>query len=454
MEKTTPPIETPWTPDTLVLGPGGIRGFMELGALLAFEQEGHLNDITTVVGVSVGALIGLLFTAGLTVGEIIDTALHVDFFEDVESIIQILKSDKPYNAFSRFPTVRDRKGLLSNDVVKKELQRQLIAKFGFTPSLHQLYLATGIKFIATSMNLRQRQPVYLSYETDPDLSVIDAVLLSMNIPLIFYQLRYKGDLHIDGAFANPYPVDLFRNTDKRILGLSILSSSTEQSSRNSTGANANNSDRPDTENATTGSTAPNGTNGQSGANEQTSNAATGQDDGMVSYLMSIIYSTLDTIRDRIIRESDFPGGAHHLLLVDRRSLSLDVVGMGLDAAQKTELVVEGYHQGLDFLDLLHGVPSKEHGDHRGDHDSDRDDHQGSFADGYDPRRPPSIVIESADPIPLLSAFLAENPIFTGALLAMSTGQGFMAPANHRQTSGDDNDDNDTNDGPPPTEHRA
>ena len=34
-----------WKPSVLVLGPGGIKGHLELGALLILEKEGYLSNI-------------------------------------------------------------------------------------------------------------------------------------------------------------------------------------------------------------------------------------------------------------------------------------------------------------------------------------------------------------------------------------------------------------------------
>ena len=52
-----------WPPEVIVIGPGGCKGFLELGALLYLEKEGYLRSVKTYAGVSVGAVISLLIVS-------------------------------------------------------------------------------------------------------------------------------------------------------------------------------------------------------------------------------------------------------------------------------------------------------------------------------------------------------------------------------------------------------
>ena len=56
--------------DTLILGPGGVKGFLELGSLYCLERKGELNGIKTYIGVSIGSLISLLLTSNFKVLDI------------------------------------------------------------------------------------------------------------------------------------------------------------------------------------------------------------------------------------------------------------------------------------------------------------------------------------------------------------------------------------------------
>jgi len=57
-----------WKPDIVILGPGGIKGFLELGVLYALQNNNLLENVHTYVGVSVGSIISLLLVCGFARG--------------------------------------------------------------------------------------------------------------------------------------------------------------------------------------------------------------------------------------------------------------------------------------------------------------------------------------------------------------------------------------------------
>jgi hypothetical protein len=70
--------------------------------------------------------------------------------------------------------------------------------------------------VASDMD--RRAPLVFSPTHTPDVSVVDAVVASCTIPLVFSRRTYQGRRVIDGAFTDPYPVHLCANT-YRTLGL-------------------------------------------------------------------------------------------------------------------------------------------------------------------------------------------------------------------------------------------
>ena len=195
-------------PTVLVIGSGGMKVFAFLGALLILEQQQFLKKITTFCGTSAGSLLSLMLISNFTVTEIIEEALETGhLFNDISSI--------------SFTNIRKNMGILDHEIFRKKLSQKMEKKFGCCPTMQQLYMFTGLKFVSVTMNIDREQPVYLSHETEPNLSCVDAVLLSINIPGLFYELRYKTERHIDGAFGCPYAVDLFDDGKTDIIGISV-----------------------------------------------------------------------------------------------------------------------------------------------------------------------------------------------------------------------------------------
>jgi len=198
-----------WKPEVLVLGPGGMKGFLELGTLYFLEEKNFFSEVTTFVGVSVGAIISLMMVCGYKVIEIIAESADTNIFNDLSSV--------------SLRDTQDKLGLVSSAPIKRKLVKMVLKKFGYIPNLKQLYEITGLKLVCVTANLDKETAEYMSYETEPHLPVVDAVMYSMNIPIIFYKLKYMGCVYVDGALANPYPVDIFDDGKTAILGLYIES---------------------------------------------------------------------------------------------------------------------------------------------------------------------------------------------------------------------------------------
>jgi predicted acylesterase/phospholipase RssA len=195
-----------WRPNALLLGPGGVKGFLMLGSLLLFEKAKMLRGIKKIVGVSIGAVIGLFLSIGCSVTEIIELAFMTDLVELMSTIdfIHIMKKN----------------GLVSHDVFRKRMRDKLSEKCGFVPTLKQLHLMTGIDFEVVVTNLDKDQAEYFGYANQPDLCSVEAVLMSMSLPLFFYTYVYKDNIYLDGGIADPFPIHRFA-PDHSVLAIKL-----------------------------------------------------------------------------------------------------------------------------------------------------------------------------------------------------------------------------------------
>ncbi len=196
-----------WIPNVLVLGPGGMKGYLELGVLKYLHAIDFLQNITIIEGCSIGSIIGLLYTVGYNPDEISTHSIDLNIL-NYSSLLNV------YDAYQKM-------GVVNRDHIKRDLEKLVKVKLGKIPNLLELYNATGIEFTTVSTNLTTKEPVYLNYHTDPTLSCIDAVMLSINIPGVFPRIKYSDAYHIDGFFSNPYPVDYYDKNGNKVLGVYI-----------------------------------------------------------------------------------------------------------------------------------------------------------------------------------------------------------------------------------------
>ncbi len=202
--------------NVLVLGPGGNKGCVELGALEYVEMTQRLGRLDVIVGVSIGAIIGLLKVCGYNAASILEYAISTNML-DMSNLIPSMSQ------------ILVHQGIFSNISFEHKLTDYVKAKFGFVPTLLQLYNATGILYttVVTNVTVTKDHPIqmpeYFNYKTEPHLSCVTAALMSANIPGLFSKTEYKNGIYVDGALGNPYPVDIYDNPGNNILGISIIS---------------------------------------------------------------------------------------------------------------------------------------------------------------------------------------------------------------------------------------
>jgi len=199
-----------WRPDIMVLGPGGAKGFLELGCLeRLFEDIYFLEKVTHWTGVSIGSSIALLIVCGFTIDDIKELCLEVNIIEDIISI--------------NLDEAKNNLGLMRNKTVETKLKTNIKKKFGFIPTLKQLYFLTGIVYTAVTFNTDKIRPEFMNKDTEPDLDCVEATLMSMAIPGLIQPRKYKGNLYVDGALGASYPVWFHDDGKNKILGIYISS---------------------------------------------------------------------------------------------------------------------------------------------------------------------------------------------------------------------------------------
>ena len=196
-----------WRPNVLLLGSGGVKGFLTIGSLMFFEKTKLLKNIKKVVGISIGSVIGLFYVVGCSMTEILEISLITQLSEVMTNIdiLNIMKSN----------------GLVSHDIFRKRMNDKVMEKFGFVPTLQQLYMMTGYEFEVVVTNLDNDTAEYFNHLTQPKLSCVEAVLMSMSIPILFQTYIYNDHIYVDGAICDPFPIH--RYPRDKVFGIMLKS---------------------------------------------------------------------------------------------------------------------------------------------------------------------------------------------------------------------------------------
>lgn len=199
-------------PTVLVLGSSGFSSYAQLGSLLFLSHTHVLRSIKTYVGCSIGAIISLLLVSGFQPLEIINDD------KILTSLNEYIQGVKP----SQLTSLLTNFGFLSLEPVREYLTKRMTTKFGFVPTMEQLYTLRGAELVTVTVNVAKDETVYISRDNYPTLSVVEAVILSINFPVLVHRYNLDNEPYIDGSFGNPYPIDYMDDGDTPILGITVV----------------------------------------------------------------------------------------------------------------------------------------------------------------------------------------------------------------------------------------
>ena len=165
----------------LVLGPASMGIYSLIGTLKALESS--LVDVKEISGASAGSILALLLALGMSVDEILDVALSLD----VPTFVK-LRIGSFFNKF----------GFVDLGPIREKL----VEVCGCDPTFEEL----DMKIYVSAYCLNTATTEYFSRDTHPKMKVIDAVCMSMAIPLIFSCGKYDGKTYIDGGTQEQYPM--------------------------------------------------------------------------------------------------------------------------------------------------------------------------------------------------------------------------------------------------------
>ena len=168
----------------LVLGPASMGIFSLIGTLKALEPK--LVDVKEISGSSAGSILALLLALGMSVDEILEIALDLDIPKFVK-----LRIGSFLNKF----------GFVDLEPIREKL----VEVCGCDPTFEEL----DTKIYVSAYCLNTSTTEYFSRDTHPKMKVIDAVCMSMAIPLIFSCGKYDGKTYVDGATQEQYPMTPF-----------------------------------------------------------------------------------------------------------------------------------------------------------------------------------------------------------------------------------------------------
>lgn len=182
----------------LVLCGGGPSIFRTIGALYHLEDQQFWNiaNIETIYATSAGALFGAM--------------LCLKF--DHDTITNYLINRPWHEAYpikmSQIMEFYSKKGIYDHKFAEIIFKPLLRAKgLPLTITLKEFFEFSNIEFHVYSLEINQFKTVDISYKSHPDLPLLDSIVMTCAIPMLFTPFCKNNECYIDGGIFKNYPLN-------------------------------------------------------------------------------------------------------------------------------------------------------------------------------------------------------------------------------------------------------
>lgn len=198
--------------DTLVISGGSTSGLVMLGRLYKNDLGIDIDKIKNFAGTSVGSIICLLLLLGFSYFEIANHLYHSNIWTKLCRI-------DPYRIVMG-------KGCFSLNIIRLELEGMIRDRLGKVPIMSEL----PKNFLCATFDLDKNELIYIDNKSMPDMDVVQAVIMSCSIPLLFEPCIYKGSCYIDGGILDNFPILKTCQTFdcKKVFGIRCLKTRVEK----------------------------------------------------------------------------------------------------------------------------------------------------------------------------------------------------------------------------------
>jgi NTE family protein len=188
----------------LALGSGAAFGFAHIGVIKVLEEEGISVDM--VVGSSMGALIGSMWSSGINSKDLSEIARSLDKGSIFFKLVGFLDFTLPHRGFF--------KGVQVSRFLRQYLKRMTFKDVSVPIKVVAADLFTGEEVIFDQGDL------------------VEAVRASISIPGIFTPVKRDNDFLIDGGVVDPLPIRVLTHYGvKKIIAVNVLSSAEDHVQR-------------------------------------------------------------------------------------------------------------------------------------------------------------------------------------------------------------------------------
>jgi len=177
----------------IIFSGGGFKGWAYIGSIRALNERVDFKDIKKIIAVSCGSIFSIFYILQ------IDYRYILDFF-----LNQNLKKYMDVNIDSLLTN----QSILEGKLLKSMLKELISSKINPDCNFMELYNQTKINYTVLSFNLTDIDIEYFNKTNTPDVMVVDAIMASCAVPLLFPGYTINEKVYYDVGFCNNCPCNL------------------------------------------------------------------------------------------------------------------------------------------------------------------------------------------------------------------------------------------------------
>ena len=209
----------------IVFPGGGLKGWAYIGTIRALTELIDYSVIEQVIGTSIGSLFGLFYVLQIEWSYLLDFIINLDFKEmidiDIDSILitqSLLEGKKYYQ--------------LIKEVISTKVNPEI--------TFLELRKISKILLTINAYNITKRKEDYFNYLLTPDVKIIDAIMASCTLPLVFPAYNINNNYYYDSFFINNCPYNIIEPLETMVYEISLYPDNNTNTNTNNTKTNNTN----------------------------------------------------------------------------------------------------------------------------------------------------------------------------------------------------------------------
>jgi predicted patatin/cPLA2 family phospholipase len=197
----------------LILSGGGVKGLIHIGVIkyLVSRNIINLEKLKSISGTSIGSFIGLMLVLKIPINEI-ENVMRMDTMNMFKINLLQFFTDHEIVDSSIIRT-------LIKDIVRKAEKKHKVS----LRTMEDLFFFNPVEFNISVTSIDDRCNMIINAVNHPSLSIVDSIMASTAVPVLFRPVRLYDKYFLDGGLTNNCPIPKWLDIKDKSIAINHMS---------------------------------------------------------------------------------------------------------------------------------------------------------------------------------------------------------------------------------------